>query len=711
MTTRTRVIRTVQAGLLAFAASAALCTTNAPSASAAEPTTGSDAKPALQLASSPLPADRHLSSLDEAVSAGRVEAGLVTALRSGTSVRALVDFTEGGALQELSATNGRGLAADLTAMRERSDSVKAAAGRKVGTDMQVVTKYRNLSSSEVLFTSEQALLRAANSGEITAVHALHAVHVGAANADAASLNLVRQPSAASSGYRGAGTMVAVLDTGLDQTRATFGSCTAVNTPSTCRVAGNWDYADQDNTFDDSDMHGTNVAGIVANVAPGTRLLGMDVFNGKDTNAALMSKALDDVITLKGQGWPIASVNMSIYSANTFETSTCGTQPLATAFTRLRQVGVIPVTIAGNDAPLSGTFRNGVAWPGCLPDALTVGAVFDSADPLTSRWCSGTPYADRIACFSQGGPLLDVWAPGLIVDAAGIAQAGTSQAAPHLAGAIAVLRAARPTVDVPTLQNAITSSGPTISDTRSGTAYNRHRLDLVASLTTLLGTSGDTSAPTVATPGQVPALDYSIGADGTVPTTINWSATDASGIAAYEVYASTNGGAWTAVTLPSVTTQSITFSLTPGSTYTFTVRAKDGAGNWSGWKQGVTFTPANVGDADTAMTYSSGWTRYARTYATSGTTTASSTTGSTVRVVFTGRAFAWVATKHAGAGLAKLFLDGVPQDGSWDLYSSTTQPRRIVAAWSGSYGTHTVEIKVLGTTGRPSVDIDSLTVLR
>ena len=707
MTGRTRITKNVRAVLFTLAAIATLCATTGPSASAAAAGSPRGGTPiAVQPPTSPVPADRHLRSLDEATTAGRIDPELVVALRSKGSVRALVEYVDGGALRELS--THRDIGVGIPAMRERTDKVKGAANRKVGTGMRAVTEHRNLASSEVRFTSEQALLRAANAGEILAVHALRPVYAGAANYDSASLNLVRQPSAAASGYRGTGTMVAVLDTGLDHRRATFGSCTAVNTPSTCRVAGNWEFGALDGTLDEGSMHGTNVAGIVANVAPGTRLLGMDVFNGASTDAALMSKALDQVITLKSQGWPIASANMSIYD-HSFWTTTCGSASLATAFSRLRQVGVIPVTIAGNDAIKAGGFRNGVAWPGCLPDALTVGAVFDSADPATSGWCSGTPYADRIACFSQGGPLLDVWAPGLVVEAAGIAQAGTSQAAPHVARAVAVLRAAAPATAVSTLQNALAGSGPSISDARSGATHTRRRLDLTAALTTLIGTA-DAVPPTVATPGQVPALGYPVATTGAVPVTVSWSATDASGIAAYEVFVSTNGAAWAKVTLSSPTARSTTFSLSPGSRYVFTVRAKDGAGNWSGWKQGSTFTPVSFGDASTAMAYSAGWTRYARAYATNGTTTASSRAGATAKFTFTGRGFGWVATRHAGAGQARIYLDGVLQ-GTWDLYSASTKPRLTVAGWSGAYGTHTVTVQVVGTVGRPSVDVDSFTVLR
>jgi subtilisin family serine protease len=50
-----------------------------------------------------------------------------------------------------------------------------------------------------------------------------------------SLPLIHQPDAAAAGYTGAGTAVAVMDTGVDYTQPAFGSCTAPNTPAGCRV--------------------------------------------------------------------------------------------------------------------------------------------------------------------------------------------------------------------------------------------------------------------------------------------------------------------------------------------------------------------------------------------------------------------------------------------------------------------------------------------
>src|SRR6185295_5314948 len=83
-----------------------------------------------------------------------------------------------------------------------------------------------------------------------------------------SLPLIGQPAAAAAGFTGAGTAVAILDSGVDYTRTAFGSCASPGAPG-CMVVVAQDFAPDDGLRDDpaAGFHGTNVSGIVAGVAP------------------------------------------------------------------------------------------------------------------------------------------------------------------------------------------------------------------------------------------------------------------------------------------------------------------------------------------------------------------------------------------------------------------------------------------------------------
>jgi uncharacterized repeat protein (TIGR01451 family) len=73
------------------------------------------------------------------------------------------------------------------------------------------------------------------------------------------------------------------------------------------------------------------------------------------------------------------------------------------------------------------------------------------------------------------------APGAFVTAAGIQFAGTSQAAPHVAGAVAALRTSYPAETVDQIVTRLTSSGVPVSDTRSGISITKPRLNLSAAI--------------------------------------------------------------------------------------------------------------------------------------------------------------------------------------------------------------------------------------
>jgi Ca2+-binding RTX toxin-like protein len=431
-----------------------------------------------------------LTTLDEAVAAGRLDAAVVRELRDRGHADAIVTFEYKEILDgaERAAPAGAGRAARLVDLIE-----PALADRKAGAlgvlhaagSGTVIEDYEFLPVSYVRFESAQALLTALNADGVTGIG-------GNGRGEAAlaqTLPLVRQPLAADSGYSGAGTEVAVIDGGVQL--ANFG---CAEPGGSCRISEALDYADGVvNGF-----HGTNVAGIVEGVAPGAKIISMDIGDTGPNSFSWVESdlidAINDVITRRRQGRNIRAVNMSLLWGTLNSPGTCSTSPgtgtanpFTAAFDTLRRAGILPVVSSGNFPMPPGSVQ-GISYPACTAGAVSVGAVYDANVGATSfPYGCGDPTtaADQIACFSQTSANLTMLAPGVFVDARGTVNfSGTSMAAPHVAGAAAVLAAAKSDAPASTIEQALANNGPRITDPRNG--VTKRRLDMCEALQGLLG---------------------------------------------------------------------------------------------------------------------------------------------------------------------------------------------------------------------------------
>ncbi|EDY47192.1 S8 family serine peptidase [Streptomyces clavuligerus] len=267
-----------------------------------------------------------------------------------------------------------------------------------------------------------------------------------------SVGRIGAPKAWQSGYDGTGVTVAVLDSGVDDTHPDLAT----------RVVGAANFSSSPDTKD-RNGHGTHIASTIAGtgaksggryrgVAPGA-----DILNGKvmGDHGSMESGAIAAVDWAVGRGADI--VSMSFGSGDEPEIN-----PLEAHINRVtKEKGVLFTVSAGNEGPNPGS----VGSPGSAEAALTVGAVDD---------------ADRVAPFSSVGPLHDgsvkpdVTAPGVGITAASapgstIAEqvgenppgyftiGGTSMAAPHVAGAAALLKQRHPGWTGERLKAALTAS--------------------------------------------------------------------------------------------------------------------------------------------------------------------------------------------------------------------------------------------------------------
>lgn len=423
---------------------------------------------------------------------------VLAALEGEAEVEAFLIFDDRPMRAALSAERARRghHLADLPALqRAELAAIKQRAG-----PFDVVRDYPYLGVQLVRFRSVEEAQQALTRPGVASI-----VRVGERRALLGeSLPLIKQPQAAAAGYLGTGVSVAVIDTGVDYLASPFG-CTGLNTPpDTCKVVDARDFAPEDGQRD-ADGHGTNVAAIVVGVAPGAKIVALDVFSGDYARDPDILAAIDWVIANRAT-YNIRAVNLSLGDTSHFPTP-CVASFASSAFSALRAAGVIPVVAAGNSAIVGGSYADGLADPACAPGALSVGAVYDSTFPPLGVCPTQSPAADVIACFSQSAAYLTALAPGARIAAGGWQFSGTSQAAPHAAGLIAVLASANPSAGINGWQSALASTGKPIFDARNG--VTKRRIDVyeaVCSLAPCPGSPTPTATPSptpTATPSPTP----------------------------------------------------------------------------------------------------------------------------------------------------------------------------------------------------------------
>ena len=307
-----------------------------------------------------------------------------------------------------------------------------------------------------------------------------------------SVPLVGARALQDAGVTGRGVTVAVLDSGIDASHPDLGDdlvdeqCFCRNQDGTGCCPGGLFQSSGPGAARDDYGHGSWVSGVVTSagrvaprgVAPDAGILAIKVLDAQNRFAASAQ-------ILAGLDWVLAArpdvrvVNMSLGTDELFEgrcdTSRSWTMAYAEAIGALRRRGVLVVAASMN----SGSARR-MAAPACVASALAVGATYDARhgalDWGTCRDAAGR--ADQLVCFSNGGRGLDLLAPGaLIVTTApggGRTRAlgGTSFAAPHVAGAAALLLELSPSLTPGRIEAALETTGPRVRDARSGFVFPR-----------------------------------------------------------------------------------------------------------------------------------------------------------------------------------------------------------------------------------------------
>ena len=197
--------------------------------------------------------------------------------------------------------------------------------------------------------------------------------------------------------------------------------------------------------------------------------------------------------------------------------------------------------------------------------------------------------------------------------------------------------------------------------------------------------------------------------GSVPLLVQWNGSDStSGINHYTVYESKDGTGFTQVALPGG--PSAVIDVAPGHTYRFEVTGTDNASNTSGAAVSLTYTLAQKQENDSAVAYSSGWTRRTLPGSDGGSIEYASLAGNTATLTFSGRGqVAWVSTLHPTRGSAKVTLDSGAAK-TINTHATTITKAVIVDVVKTKSGAHHLVINVAGTHGHPQVDVDAFVIL-
>lgn len=317
-------------------------------------------------------------------------------------------------------TRGTVTASTLRRLREHRDALRAtqrkvvSAARDAGLDVQAHRFVTGLANGVAMTVPAGQRQRLADLPGVTAVQpdTRYRAHTDTSVPLVGAPQVWRRHDPDGTLARGDGTVVAILDTGVDYTHPDLGGGFGEGH----KVVDGHDFVNDDADPRDDNGHGTHVAGIVAadgtapdgvrGVAPHARLTAYKVL---DSDGAGYQS--DILAGLEAAVDPAAEhradvINLSLGGPGD------GTDPLGRAATEASRLGVVVVAAAGNSGPGAGTVNSPAAAPGVLSVGASTSGIVEPTAHMTSprRELLQTyraPYSAAAPAEPVSGALVDV----------------------------------------------------------------------------------------------------------------------------------------------------------------------------------------------------------------------------------------------------------------------------------------------------------------
>jgi subtilisin family serine protease len=354
------------------------------------------------------------------------------------------------------------------------------------------------------------LARRPDVGSITADETIAAPIASESAAAEPNITLVNAPALWDLGFRGQGIVVANMDTGVDVSHPDLAAGWRGGTNSWYDPSGQ-----HPTTPTDVSGHGTWTMGVMAGrdaggtsigMAPDAQWIAVKIFDDQGSaTTTRIHQGFQWLLDPDGNSSTPDAPNV-VNNSWTFGSIGCNLE-FQLDLQSLRAAGIVPVFAAGNYGPGAATS----ASPGNNPEAFAVGAT-SNADVVWSGSSRGPS-----SCGEPQTTFPELVAPGVNVRSSDLfglytQQTGTSLAAPHVAGALALLLDAYPNLGVDAQEDALETGAVDLGTAGPDNTFGYGRLDVLAAYESIAPPSPDfelTAAPSSASTPAGGSAGYTV----------------------------------------------------------------------------------------------------------------------------------------------------------------------------------------------------------